>query len=87
MDIFNKLPKSKQVILLLDELFEKEKKLFKLSDLHKIVLEKVEGLTPFNLQEILRRYFHKNRLIINRPNFVLYGSEKTIKKVRKYLYE
>jgi len=87
MDIFNKLPKSKQVILLLDELFEKEKKLFKLSDLHKIVSKKVEGLTIFNLQEILRRYFHKNRLLINKPNFVLYGNEKTIKKVRKYLYE
>jgi hypothetical protein len=87
MDIFNKLPKSKQVILLIDELFEKEKRLFKLSDLHKIVSEKVEGLTLFNLQEILRRYFYKNRLMINKPNFVLYGNEKTIKKVRRYLYE
>jgi hypothetical protein len=73
--------------LLIDELFEKEKRLFKLSDLHKIVSEKVEGLTLFNLQEILRRYFYKNRLMINKPNFILYGNEETIKKVRKYLYE
>jgi hypothetical protein len=87
MGILNKLPKSKQVILLIDELFEKEKRLFRLCDLHKILSKEVEGLTLFNLQEILKRYFHKNRLFINKPNFVLYGSEKTIKKMRKYLYE
>jgi len=87
MGIFNKLPKSKQVVLLVDEIFEKEKRLFKLDDLYKIISKKVEGLTFFNLQEILKRYFYKNRLFINKPNFVLYGNEKTIKKMRKYLYE
>jgi hypothetical protein len=87
MGIFNKLPKSKQVILLIDELFEKDKRLFKINDLYQIVSKKVEGLTVFNLQEIVKRYFPNNRLIINKPNFVLYGNEKTIRKVRKYLYE
>jgi len=87
MGILNKLSKSKQVILLVDELFEKDKRLFKLGDLYEILSKKVKGLTPFNLQEILKRYFYKNRLILNQPNFVLYGNEKTIKKVRKYLYE
>ena len=85
MDLSN-ISTSKKAYFEIKELFEKEKKLFRLEQLYKVLVKKIPKLTIMNFEEILRRYFFDNRLFITK-SVCLYGNKKIIKKVKKYLYE
>jgi len=81
------IPIAKRIYFELKELFEKTNKIYSQRMLYRILLKKEKNLTSANLTNILKRYFLKNRLVIDYPNLFVYGNEKVIKKIKRYIYE